>query len=743
MLSGQSKLNRRGFLKSGSQLAAVVAIDPLVCRAALSKKLPWDKDGSGGTAVAPRSIYSIHQLSEQELLDTYEHLLREACSNAAMEWKTVDFDANAGLWGDGASSGNGGIRTIVSMLLACATLIRYGHLDRATSSDLVAKSRAALRFTAASHRTGRAMCTDGKKWGATPEFGSESWQSGMWTGTLAWASWLIWNELDSELQQELERVIAWECDILSHRPPPNGLWLDTKAEENGWEVPCLVMSTLMFPSHPHAADWQQAAYRYMMNVLCTEADTRDTSISDGRPVNEWIKGANLQPDYTLENHGIFHPAYVGCSSYFLTQAVMYYTYAHRAVPQAATHHLLDTWRMFQTVILPWGESACPQGMDWELHGLPYINLYASLATRWRDPLAAHLEQCSLQYLRAWQEMCHGSLATPGSRFGLVRHAINAEQASYGLLAHKIFGPAVDAISSRAAAFQEKGVRAYPYVDFVAHRTLDKFASFSWKNRVMGLLIPLGPGHEGNPDFTAPIQDGFVGSFEIDSLPENKRKDKPMVLEHERLETPDGFETTGTVLSHSGRLKQTIKITSLGDRFVVYEDQVIAVEPVTITGERGLAFGIENDEITGGMRVLTCQQSQITFDWQRPQGPVPIPGSWVNVDGRLGAAVLAGSGISYVQGAGYSGGISICTDILYGSFSNRSRDFNAGEAVAHRLAVFAVNVTPDETAAFAKSCSIREVGREEGKKRILRFRALDGNWSEVRLLPFSPADHPAL
>ncbi len=154
----------------------------------------------------------------------------------------------------------------------------------------------------------------------------------------------------------------------------------------------------------------------MMNTLCTEADTQDAALVDGRPVNQWVKGANLYPDFTLENHNIFHPAYVGCSCYFLTQAVMYYTFGGRPVPQAATHHLTDTWHMFQAIILPWGEAAYPQGMDWELHGLPYLNLYASLATHKKDPLAARMEQCSLQYLRAWQLMGQGSLAISGSRF---------------------------------------------------------------------------------------------------------------------------------------------------------------------------------------------------------------------------------------------------------------------------------------------------------------------------------------
>ena len=158
----------------------------------------------------------------------------------------------------------------------------------------------------------------------------------MWTGTLLSGVWLIWDQLDGSLQQGIERVVVSENDILSRRTPPNNLWLDTKAQENAWEVPCLVVGELMFPAHPHAAAWHEAALKYMMNTLCTANDLEDTNVVDGRPVNQWLGGANLQPDFTLENHNIFHPSYVGCSSYFLTQAAMYYTYANRPIPQAAT-----------------------------------------------------------------------------------------------------------------------------------------------------------------------------------------------------------------------------------------------------------------------------------------------------------------------------------------------------------------------------------------------------------------------
>jgi hypothetical protein len=500
------------------------------------------------------------------------------------------------------------------------------------------------------------------------------------------------------------------------------LWLDTKAEENGWNVPLLCLGELMFPSNPHANLWHETALKYMMNTLCTAADTNDTNLVDGREVKDWVLGANLQPDYTLENHNIFHPSYVGCSSYFLTQAAIYYAYAGKPVPQAASHHLLDTWRMFRTIILPWGETADPQSMDWELHGLPFIDLYATLATRDKDPFAARMEQTSLQYLRSWQILCKGSLALPGSPLGIARHAINAELISYGLLAHKIFGPSVAPLSASTANAQEKGVWDYPYVDFIEHRTLQMFTSFSWKNRIMGLLMPIGD-HEGNPDFVVPIANGFIGSFQVAGA-----ANKMTVAEHSWKKMPDGFETSGTVLINEGRLKQTLQMTSVGDQTVVYEDQVTALSNVTVREERGLPVGIENDSLTGGSRIVSDQDGRTVFDWQKPQQSAAIPGNWANVDGRIGVVVLAGAGMAYDQASRYSPGICVYTDILYGSYSNQARHFKAGDEVAHRIAVFFVGVTPKETRKLELLCKIEE--RSDSK--ILHFRQPDGNMAEVPL-----------
>jgi hypothetical protein len=136
-----------------------------------------------------------------------------------------------------------------------------------------------------------------------------------------------------------------------------------------------------------------------------------------------------------------------------------------------------------------------------------------------------MEQQSLQYLRAWQVMCNGSLTLPGSPAGFGRHAINCDLTAYGFLAHKIFGPSVKPLTAREANAQEEGVWDYPYVDFIEQRTLQKFVSFSWKNRIMGLLMPI-EDQESNPEFIVPITDGFIGSFEVAG-----RGNKMTVVEH--------------------------------------------------------------------------------------------------------------------------------------------------------------------------------------------------------------------
>jgi hypothetical protein len=68
-------------------------------------------------------------------------------------------------------------------------------------------------------------------------------------------------------------------------------------------------------------------------------------------------------------------------------------------------------------------------------------------------------------------------------------------------------------------------------------------------------------------------------------------------------------------------------------------------------------------------------------------------------------------------------------MLYGSYFDHPRQFKTGDEVAHRVAVFYVEVSPKETATLAKSCRIE--AKPGGP--VLHFKQADGKAAEVPLL----------
>ncbi|HZZ42964.1 MAG TPA: hypothetical protein VFE58_08500, partial [Tepidisphaeraceae bacterium] len=480
--------------------------------------------------------YAVRDLKEGEVVAVERGMVVDACRYAEKEWKVAKFDAGAGYWGDGVSDGNQGIRAIGEMVLGCGTLVKYREdLSDEEWKKLRGRMVAGIRYVTETHLTGTQKCTDGKKWGG-------SWQSAMWAGEMGMGAWLGWGELDDGLKKDVERVMASEADRFLAGRPPGGVWGDTKAEENGWNLTCLVLAENMFPNNPHAGAWREKGMEYMMNTLSTPGDLTDGTVVEGRAVKDWVTGANIHSDFTLENHGIFHPSYVACSSYFLTQAAMYYKYAGKEVPGTAEHHLMDTWGMFKGIILGSGEPIYPQGMDWELHGLSVVNLFASLGTWKKDALAARLEGREIQSLRTWQNWAGGDLMVPGSRLGFTRHACEVEQVDYAYLAHQIFGKEAEPMGAGEAEKEVEGVRDYGDVGVTLQRTASKLVSVSWKNRVMGQVVPISGSDRENPFFTVPMVGGLFGSMQVAGA-----KGKDTVVEHSSRVNANGFETEGELL----------------------------------------------------------------------------------------------------------------------------------------------------------------------------------------------------
>ena len=624
-------------------------------------------------------------ISEPDMCRLYVDMLVGYSRYAEGLWH--ESTPNAGYWGNGVSGGNEGIRAVANTALVYAVLLeKTNALDAGERQLYMDRAIAGIRYSAETHITGTRKCVDGKQWG-------NSWQSAMWAGNVGFEAWILWDDLDAELKKSVERAVTYEADRFLDRKPTGNRWGDTKAEEVGWDQILISLAANMFPESSNAPRWREKSIEHMMNTVSVPKDAKDERMVDGRPVKDWVCAINSHPDFTMENHGFLHPSYTMVSPAEVGQGAFFYAYAGNPIPEAAGHHLLDNWRFLQTIMLPHGYWAYTQGMDWALNSDGHIHYLAWLATYAKDPLAAGMEKQVAQYVAGHQALHGGSFAGPSSRLGFAREAITAERLSYGYLYHKLLG-AADSEQTIEQVSALKGVRRYNFVDVITHRTGSKFVSFSWKNKIMGLVMPIGVGHKGNPYFTTPVANSLVGSFALD-----KPGSGTSVVERTWRKTADGFETEGTLSINGGLLRQEIKFISVGEKAVVYMDRVTAVSDVTVNQEFGVPVGIENDEFTGDSRTLYHQDGSQVITGPDTEQLIRIPGKWANVDGRLGMVMVAGSGMAY-QDVGKYNRDGAREDTLYCSFSDQPREFKAGDIVANRVVVFFVETSPQETSDLA-------------------------------------------
>ena len=661
-------------------------------------------------------VYTVRpSISNDDLMGLYATMLTQYCQFAESKWHTSAFDPNAGYWGNGVSNSNEGIRAVANTALAYAVAAKKTDaLNARQRAAYIRRVSSGVRFIVSTHLTGKQVSGDGKQWG-------NGWQSGMWTGTMCMAAWVIWDDLDADTRAAVQRVTEYEANRFLNQRPPGNEWSDTKAEENGWDLTCISAAANLFPDHPNADKWRAKCIEYMMNTVSVAADKNDSTIVDGRPVNEWVSTVNYHPDFSAENHGFFHPSYTMVSPAEVGEGALFFAYGGRPIPDAAGHHLMDTWNLLQTIMLPSGYWAYTQGMDWALNGDAHIHYLAFLSTYLKDPLALGMEKTVAQYMRG-QQMTHGGkFAGPSSRIGFARETITAERICYAYLLHKLlgFGEAESTIRQKSELY---GVKDYQYVGMMSHRTQSKFASFSWKYKVMGLVTPIGPGHEANPYFTTPLTDGLVGTIVLKTPP-----GKWKVERQSWRRTPNGFDTSGTLMLNDGALKQELRFASVGERTVVYSDRVTAIKDVTVSREQGVPVGIENDEFTGNMRKLYYQSGARTIVGLGTEGLIRIPGSWANVDGRLGVVMVSGSWLVYQDAAKYNRDGAL-QDVLFGSFSDTARDYKSGSQVARRIVVLFTETSPSDTAKLARRIRVEKTPAGS----VLRLTLPDGGECRIAL-----------
>lgn len=545
-------------------------------------------------------------------------------STYAIYAKTIWHDAGplGGYWGDGVdpkANQNGAVRGTCSTMLGYATLAhaldrRMLPLDRvrrlqAAGLDrewLVRYVRADLRYVLAHHMSNPQP--------AQPTWGN-SWQSPLWLSSAGVASLLVWNDLPEDLKFQLRQAAFAEADRVADKMPKDYRPGDTGAEENAWDLQAPVLALALSPDHPHADRWWHAARVYAVNVFSTPADRSSDARVGGDRVRDLVTTSNLFDDFTLENHGFFHPDYLQFSGEELGEAWATLTLGDqlngtaraREFEPYAAHHMRDVWqRVMRSLFLPDGRLTFPSGTDWTMNCSVESSYLALIATTLDDPAARQIDrQHPLHALRHRDLSMASGRLLGDSNLEWWWEPLVVQRASTALLQHELRGGGGS--KSRTSAPPPLS-QLLPDAHIFVRHTDRYFVSASWGRKKTGTFTPFYRDYMKRPYMTVPI-DAAILPADMDELESAKDVGDATVVS---LRTASGGRAALICLPNS----------------VLW----LSASPLR-------SMGIQSDRLAGAHAIVSAA-SVTTVAPLEKRAPFDITGNWLNLDERFG--VVAGT-----------------------------------------------------------------------------------------------------
>jgi hypothetical protein len=154
------------------------------------------------------------------------------------------------------------------------------------------------------------------------------WQGSLVSGYLGRAAWLVWDELPTETRTAVTEMVLTEADDITGQGEHyfrdrngaiDGRRGDTKAEEISWQAMPVQLAMAMFPTHDHRAGWSFTVTRSALSAWAKQSDLDRRDVVNGRPIANWLRGSNVEPDGTILNHSRVAPDYMSLVSQTLDQ----------------------------------------------------------------------------------------------------------------------------------------------------------------------------------------------------------------------------------------------------------------------------------------------------------------------------------------------------------------------------------------------------------------------------------------
>jgi hypothetical protein len=638
-------------------------------------------------------------LARADSAQTYLDCLRDFQIYGDSIWHSATYSnapVDAGYWGDGNSTGNGGIRG------NCGVAVAYGVLARAYPADTnrparIAKIRQALNYAANTHVSGTNVCVDKLQWG-------HGWQTALWAGSMGLACMLVQSDLPPATIQSVQRAVADESTYRSGIPPASGYISDTKAEENGWNSNIPALAAAWMSTHTNAGLWLTCAKQYLANTY-TAANT------DGDPLASWVSTVTLYPDFALENHGFYHPTYQMVAGMSMGDSLLMARLGNPSMAaqlQAfAEHNVLNVWSNENHLVLDSGDFAAPAGLDWELHDYEQNSYIAWLASHFNDPLARWTDSQLAQLVR-YRQIVNGDGTFVGpSGGGFYREAVEARRTAIAWLHWNNADYPTGANSAPSTAFEH-----LPDVGIIAQRGPFGFASISYgpqtngsSPHIMAFIEPPALSVPTNAFVTTPLQPGILGLGALG----NPTGARLVSL----LTNANGFQAE---LQLTNGLNGTteVYVNSTGETVGVVEvPWPVGVSSGSSTGS--FSVGVENDPLVGGSRLIEWAGGTATIT-NRSGVSRNITNKWICVAGRYGLAAGPAGYFNYQAASSYNR-LGAAQDIF---------QFRPQSLLGARYAVWFPGKTAAQTASSANLIN----WTNSGTNAVLTFPGLGGNPAQI-------------
>lgn len=605
-----------------------------------------------------------------------------------------------------------GVRHNADLSMICAFLCKYAKgkvvLPEGISWDsLATMAMHTLTYSYSTHKANRLFpCKGGQYWGSVSER-DHAWESSLWAMSVAYSAFFQWDKLNAQQRDYIYKMLKAECNYELERSIPTNMEGDTKAEENGWECDVLAVTLGLFPDDKLAPRWFDRLREFAINSYSHESDKNLTQIIDPdydtKTVANLYRGANLYPDYTLQNHNYFHTSYQNVVAQELGEAALALQLFQQELHGTtkwytnALMHNIDAVnkRVLYNLALRDGELAMPNGNDWSLFLYDQITSYSTASCFLRDTDALMLEQQALQQIKARQKTTTDGSWLLRPDVGARRMGVEAHRVMMTWLMHHI-RPTTDLQPTTWDDFLARYSKAkhYKLQDVVTASSADRFACFSWSKGLKSYTGYFAPTSETQNNIVVPFRanntGNFIGWYEV----EGRRTDAADKWHKAETFTGNMYMIQGRLDTNGGALANNYCMLVTWDNVIIYFDIVRALEDATITKERGGLLAISTDPFTRTTRSLvynnythTDTGGDMLFCFQT---------DWVSIDETVSVLARHHSRPNIMAFGDKGNNNSILTSRLYASYSDERREVKQGDVVDARCFAYYSNTGNEAT-----------------------------------------------